>query len=486
MIAVEGFSGRRVAVFGLGGSGLVAAHALAAGGAEIVCYDDKRAHVDAAWDQGLPTGDLRVADFAAFDALLLSPGVPLTHPQPHWTVARAKAAGVEIVGDIELFDRERRARFPQMKLAAITGTNGKSTVTALTGHLLKAMGVDAQVGGNIGRPVLDLDADAAVAVVECSSYQIDLSPTLHPDVGAFLNLSPDHIDRHGTYENYAAVKTHLVDASDKAVFGALESIDDIARRFCREERVPVWTFGEGRRSDPPAFQSSAYSRGVLLRAIKREPPLVRDVTVGWDLVALMDGEPCDLGRLPEVASLRGDHNALNAAAALTIIAALGHDAKDAAAHLATFPGLPHRMEEVGRAGDVAFINDSKATNAQSAYQALTSFEHIHWIAGGVPKEGGITSLKSLFPRVRRAYLIGDAAADFASTLNGSVDVAQCGTLEAALDAAAGKAAEEGGVVLLSPACASFDQFSSFEERGDRFRTLVQERLAGAQHGGANG
>ncbi|MEM8852913.1 MAG: UDP-N-acetylmuramoyl-L-alanine--D-glutamate ligase [Pseudomonadota bacterium] len=477
MIAVEGFSGRRVAVFGLAGSGLVAAHALAAGGAEIVCYDDKRARVDAAWDEGLPTGDLRVADFAAFDALLLSPGVPLTHPQPHWTVARAKAAGVEIVGDIELFDRERRARLPRMKLAAITGTNGKSTVTALTGHLLKDMGVNAQVGGNIGRPVLDLDADAAIAVVECSSYQIDLSPTIHPEVGAFLNLSPDHIDRHGSYENYAAVKTRLVAASDNAVFGALASIEAIANDFRLRGRK-VWRFGEDRHGGPPSFPSAALSRGVLLRAANDEP--------GWDLVEVMGGEPRDLGRLPQVPSLRGDHNALNAAAALTIIAALGHDAKDAATHLATFPGLPHRMEEVGRDGDVAFINDSKATNAESAHQALTSFENIHWIAGGVPKDGGITSLKALFPRVRRAYLIGDAAADFADTLNGTVDVAQCGTLEAALEAAAGKAALEGGVVLLSPACASFDQFSSFEERGDRFRALVQDRLAGTQHGGADG
>ncbi|MEO1105362.1 MAG: Mur ligase family protein, partial [Pseudomonadota bacterium] len=219
MIAVTTFAGKRVAVFGLAGSGLVTAHALTAGGAEIVCYDDKRERVDAAWDAGLPTGDLRVADFTAFDALVLSPGVPLTHPAPHWVVERAKAAGTEIIGDIELFDRERAARMPDMGVVAITGTNGKSTVTALVGHLLKALGRDAQIGGNIGRPALDLDPGAAITVLEVSSYQIDLSPTLRPDVGVLLNITPDHLDRHGSFENYARIKTMLTDASDVAVLG---------------------------------------------------------------------------------------------------------------------------------------------------------------------------------------------------------------------------------------------------------------------------
>lgn len=459
MIAVESFAGRKVAVFGLGGSGLVTAHALSAGGAEIVVWDDKREKVDAAWNAGLPTGDLRVADFAAFDALVLSPGVPLTHPAPHWTVERARAAGIPVVGDVELFDRERRARLPGLRLAAITGTNGKSTTTALLGHLLRALGEAAQVGGNIGRPVLDLSSEPGVAVVEVSSYQVDLAPGLTPDVGALLNVTPDHIDRHGSFENYAAVKERLVAGSRQAVIGVGDSITAAIAARLSSAGKPVRRIG--------VFADEAGLARLEGAGVG---------SVGPVLYAVANGVAEAIGSLDGIGSLRGAHNAENAAAAIAMAVALGHDAAEAAGHLATFPGLPHRMEEVGRDGAVLFVNDSKATNAMSARQALQAFTDVHWIAGGVPKAGGIVELADLFGRVRRAYLIGEAAPAFGETLDGHVDVRQCGTLEAALEAAAAAAAHEGGVVLLSPACASFDQFQSFEHRGDTFRTLVKARL----------
>lgn len=460
MIAVETFTAKRAAVFGLGGSGMATAHALAAGGAEIVCYDDSRAQVDAAWDQGLPTGDLRVADFTAFDALVLSPGVPLTHPAPHWTVERAAAAGVPVLGDVALFDDERRARLPGMRLAAITGTNGKSTTTALLGHVLSALGEAAQVGGNIGRPVLDLDPVPGTAVVECSSYQLDLAPGLSADVGCLLNVSPDHIDRHGTFENYAAIKARLVAASRQVVIGVDDATsaaiaDDLEARGKPVRRVAVLGADQ---------QPGALGAGVAV--------------AGATVLAVEGGQVREVGSLDRIASLRGAHNAQNAAATVAMAVALGFDSEAAAAHLATFPGLAHRMEEVGRDGDVLFVNDSKATNAMSTLNALTSFDVIHWIAGGVAKAGGVDSLARFAPRIVRAYLIGEAAGLFEEQLAGAIPTTRSGTLEAALDAAATAAREDGGVVLLSPACASFDQFRSFEHRGDTFRALVAARLKG--------
>ncbi|WP_420393503.1 UDP-N-acetylmuramoyl-L-alanine--D-glutamate ligase [Acuticoccus sp.] len=458
MIAVEHLAGCRAAVFGLGGSGIATAHALAAGGTEIVCFDDDRARVEGASDQGLPTADLRVADFAAFDALVLSPGVPLTHPAPHWTVERARAAGVPVLGDVALFDAERRDRLPDMKLAAITGTNGKSTTTALLGHVLSALGASAQVGGNIGRPVLDLDPVPGAAVVEVSSYQADLAPDLAADVGCLINLSPDHIDRHGTFEAYAAVKTRLVANARQAVIGVDDGCAAIADRLARHGK-PVRRIGV---FDDLAGLAALGPAGVG--------------AVGEALYAVEGGAARLVGSLAGIASLRGAHNAQNAAAAVAMAMALGHDAAAAAATLAGFGGLAHRMEEVGRDGCVLFVNDSKATNAASALPALSSFERIHWIAGGVAKEGGVASLAPSAPRIASAYLIGEAADLFERQLAGLVPVVRCGTLDAALEAAATAARREGGVVLLSPACASFDQFRSFEHRGDAFRALVQARL----------
>ncbi|GAB5375176.1 MAG: UDP-N-acetylmuramoyl-L-alanine--D-glutamate ligase [Acuticoccus sp.] len=501
MIALTTFSGKNVAVFGLGGSGLVTAHALAASGAGIICDDDKAERVKAAADAGLPTGDLRVADFAKLDALILTPGVPLTHPEPHWTVARAKAAGIEIIGDIELFDRERRARIPDLTLVAITGTNGKSTTTALTRHLLAEMGAAVQMGGNIGRPVLDLDPIPGIAIVEVSSFQIDLAPGLTPDVGALLNVSYDHVDRHGTFEAYRAIKERVTDQSAVAVLGHdCPNVNAYARGFrYREGRPEGGVFGfaadhfiardeQPRRGEMPAdrrvFWDVDLNGGIIAdsRLERRsfpEAPHLRDVHTGFDIVRYRAREDAvdAIGAIPDVAALRGNHNAQNVAAALTIIMALGFDPKDAVPHLATFPGLPHRMEEVGREGAVSFVNDSKATNADSAKTALKALQNVYWIAGGKAKTDGLTTLDTRRYDIRHAYLIGDAAERFEHEIAGAVPVTQCGTLDRALDAAADDAAAAGGgVVLLSPACASYDQYRSFEERGDVFRALVHQRL----------
>jgi len=450
MIPVSTLSGRKVALFGLGGSGLATAQALIAGGAEVVAWDDSAASVEAARAAGIPVADLRDADWSSFATFVLSPGVPLTHPQPHWSVGLAKDAGVEIVGDIELFCRERAAQAPAAPLIAITGTNGKSTTTALIAHILAHAGRDPQMGGNIGRAVLTLDppGPGRIYVLECSSYQIELAPSLDPTAGILLNLTPDHLDRHGTMARYTAIKERLVEGSDTAIVG----VDDdlcaaIADRLERAGRNVV------RISTGMAPDDGFYTAGA---------DLMRAAGDGAKRIASLDG----------IGALRGRHNAQNALAATAACLAVGLTEAEIQAGLATFPGLAHRMEQVGRRGHVLFVNDSKATNAEAAAPALSSFSRIYWIAGGLPKEGGIEALRPLFSHVARAYLIGEAAQDFAATLDEAVPYEVAGTLERAVSLAAEDAAKdeaEEAVVLLSPACASFDQFRNFEVRGDAFR-----------------
>ncbi|MDQ4060424.1 MAG: UDP-N-acetylmuramoyl-L-alanine--D-glutamate ligase [Pseudomonadota bacterium] len=454
MIPASSFRGRHVAVVGLGGSGLATAKALVAGGARVVCDDDGPARRDEALAQGLPAADLQAADWSAFDALLLSPGVPLTHPAPHWSVRRAEQHGIETIGDMEVFARERQARAPRAPFIAITGTNGKSTTTALIAHLLRVAGRRVALGGNIGTPVLALDPPepGLFHVLELSSYQIDLAPSLAPSVGVLLNVTEDHLDRHGTMENYAAIKARLVAAAETAVIGvddgfSLATADRLERDGRRVIRVSA-----GR----PLADGVFYETGAL-----------RLASNGAQLAAVpLDGIP----------SLRGLHNAQNAAAAFAAVHALGVEPRIIAEGLRGFPGLAHRMEEVGRLGRVIFVNDSKATNADAAAKALASFDDIYWIAGGRPKTGGIESLEPFFPKIRRAYLIGEAAEAFAATLEGRADFTVSRDLatavrEAARDAAS--CADAQPVVLLSPACASFDQFKNFEVRGDAFRVLVR-------------
>jgi UDP-N-acetylmuramoylalanine--D-glutamate ligase len=460
MIRATTFSGKRVAVFGLGQSGLATVRSLLAGGAQVAAWDDSDAGRDQAAAAGIPLSDLATADWAGFSSLILAPGVPLTHPEPHWTVRRAAAAGVEIIGDIEVFARERNAHAPDAPFIAITGTNGKSTTTALVAHILRETGFDVQMGGNIGRAVLTLEPAAAdrFHVIEMSSFQIDLTPTLNPTVGVLLNITADHIDRHGSLEHYAAVKERLVQGATIAVIG----VDD------------QWSLAALQRK-------AAHGATAAISAARQLAPgyCLADQTI---VASNRDALAVRLAEISDISTLQGQHNAQNAIAAVAAVReALTITGRGAASvnwqsALHTFPGLPHRMEEVGRVGDVLFINDSKATNADSTEKALLSFPNdVFWIAGGKAKDGGIEALRPLFTGVRKAYLIGEASDQFAAVLDGAVAFERCSTLDRAVARAAQDAASSGApapVVLLSPACASYDQFRNFEVRGEAFRTLV--------------
>ncbi|MFN5526863.1 UDP-N-acetylmuramoyl-L-alanine--D-glutamate ligase [Bradyrhizobium sp.] len=457
MIPVTSFAGKTVAVFGLGGSGLASCHALRAGGADVVAGDDGAERLAEAAKAGFVTADLRTVSWSDFAALVLAPGVPLTHPVPHWSVLKAREAGIEVIGDIELFCRERRRHAPDAPFVAITGTNGKSTTTALIAHLMQTAGYDTQLGGNIGTAILSLEPPrmGRVHVIEMSSYQIDLTPSLDPTVGILLNVSEDHIDRHGTIENYAAVKERLV-AGVKPEGTAIIGVDD---GFSR------------------AIADRLDQAGKRVVRVSVKNPLADGLYVAHETILRSASgarsEPMPPSR---ATSLRGQHNAQNAACAAAAALAIGVKQDVLQQGLRSFPGLAHRMEQVGRRGHVLFVNDSKGTNADATAHALSSFADIFWIAGGKPKAGGITSLEGFFPRIRKAYLIGEAAAEFAGTLGNKVPHAMSGTLEVAVAQAAADAEASGltdAVVLLSPACASFDQFRNFEIRGARFRDLVQ-------------
>lgn len=453
MIPASTFRDRRVALFGLGGSGLATAKSLVAGGAELTAWDDNPSQVEAASKAGIPVGELRDLDWTAVDTLVLAPGVPLTHPKPHWTVDLATSHGVEIIGDIEIFVRERRAQAPGSPFIAITGTNGKSTTTALIAHLISHSGRDAQLGGNIGTAILTLAPPAAgrVHVVECSSYQIDLAPSLDPSAGLLLNLTPDHLDRHGSMQHYADVKARLVAQSDVAIVG----VDDA---YCRDiaDRLESQARNVIRISKDQVLEEGLFAQGSLIRQGRA-------------------GKLHDLVDLAGIATLRGGHNAQNAAAAIAACQAVGLSEEEIRDGLTAFPGLKHRMQPVARRGRVVFVNDSKATNAEAAAPALQSFEPIYWIAGGLPKEGGIAALEPFFPRIAKAYLIGEAAAGFAATIGAHAPFEISGTLDNAVASAARDAAgdtAEMPAVLLSPACASFDQYRNFEVRGDAYVSLV--------------
>ena len=457
MIPITTFGGKTIAVFGLGASGLASVSALLVGGGDVIAFDDNAASVAKASAGGIPTADLRSADWSKIAALVLAPGVPLTHPSPHWVVQLARKAGVEVIGDVELFCRERRRHAPNAPFVAITGTNGKSTTTALIAHLAASAGMDAQLGGNIGTAILSLAPPRAdrAHVIECSSYQIDLAPSLDPSVGILINLTEDHLDRHGTMKNYAAVKERLVAGVPKEG-SAIIGLDD---EWCQNI----------------AGRLAQAGKHVVPISVRRK--LSQGLYVEGGRIMRADGAKSVLiAELGGIGSLRGLHNAQNAACATAAALAIGLDPPAIQAGLRSFPGLAHRMEEVGRLGAVLFVNDSKATNADSAAQALACFNDIFWIAGGRPKTGGIESLRPFFPRIRKAYLIGEAADQFAATLADTVVHETAGTLDRALAAAARDAPAATGtepVVLLSPACASFDQYRNFEVRGDAFRALVQ-------------
>ncbi|MGD9981018.1 MAG: UDP-N-acetylmuramoyl-L-alanine--D-glutamate ligase [Hyphomonadaceae bacterium] len=474
MIPITEFKGRDVAVFGLARTGLAAARALAAGGARVHAWDDSdvtRAKAEAA---GIPISDINSRDWRTFAALVLSPGVPLTFPEPHRVVTLAEATGVPIVSDIELFARAVNAMpaAQRPKLVGVTGTNGKSTTSALIAHILKEAGKDVRLGGNIGEAILDLPPLHAGAyyVIEVSSFQLDLTSSLRLDVAVWLNTTPDHLDRHGDMSAYVAAKKRIFlnqGAADWAVIG----VDDA---YC-----------------------AAICTGLTRAAVQHVAPISAGQALGRGVSAL-DGKLIDAlsGRSETVAelgsapALAGKHNAQNAAAAYAAARALGVDHRIVAQALTTFAGLPHRLERAGQIEGVRFINDSKATNANAAAQALAVYPRVYWIAGGVAKEGGIEALSPYFPRIAKAYLIGQSAGDFSDTLRGKAAVAMAGNLEAAVKLAFADAKASGEphpVVLLSPACASFDQFKSYEDRGDQFKkfvTALHNASAGKRNGGA--
>ncbi len=420
------FAGRRYAVVGLGRNGLPAAQALAAMGADVAVWDDRGSPT------GFPAHDPALG-YAGFDALVLSPGIPHTHPAPHPAAAAARAAGIPILSDAELLFQAVRAAGSRARFVGITGTNGKSTTTALLHHILQQAGQEAgyesAAGGNLGPAALALPllSDAGVYVLEMSSYMLERLTTLRFDAAALLNVSPDHLDRHGGLEGYVAAKRHVFDRqgpNDTAVLG----IDDpVCAGLAREM--------------PHAVTVSGHAPGL------------------------------DLSDAP---TLPGPHNAQNAAAAAALARALGVSDAAIASGLRSFPGLPHRQARIATRGGIAFIDDSKATNADAAARALACYPRLVWIAGGQAKAGGIESLAPLFPRIAHALLIGRDAPMLAATLEAAaVPHTIVHTLEAAVPEAATLARRlEAPTVLLSPACASFDQFSGFEARGERFSRLV--------------
>ncbi|MFT3987102.1 UDP-N-acetylmuramoyl-L-alanine--D-glutamate ligase [Aestuariivirga sp.] len=450
MFPAASFKDKRVAVFGLARSGTAMIEALRLGGAHVFAWDDSEPAVEKAKAAGLPIANLHELDFSTLDALVLSPGVPLTHPEPHWTVKKARHAKIEIIGDTEIFARE--AKRAGAKTVAITGTNGKSTTTALTGHVLKAAGRDVDVGGNIGTAVFLMRQPVKdrIYVLELSSFQIDLMPGLSPDVGILTNLTPDHLDRHGSMEHYADVKARMF-AQQTTGQTALCGVDD------------DWSHAIAEKISTGADVRRVSVLHPLEDGISAPDGILRDRRNGSEAARI------DLRAMP---SLKGAHNWQNACMAYGAAAALGVPVSAIEAAMKSFPGLAHRMQEVARLGSVAFINDSKATNADAAEKALSSFENIYWIAGGIAKAGGIEPLRPLFPRIARAYLIGQSAGEFAQTLN-TVPHTVCRTLDYAVRLAASDSkVRPGSVVLLSPACASFDQYPNFEVRGDAFVKAV--------------
>ncbi|MEI4469986.1 UDP-N-acetylmuramoyl-L-alanine--D-glutamate ligase [Frigidibacter sp. MR17.24] len=462
MIPVKGVEGRKVAVLGLGRSGLAAARALAAGGAETVLWDDSPESRAKAEAEGFATTDLgRDAAWTGIELLVTSPGIPHLYPQPNRHILKALELGVPVDNDIGLFFRSWADRawdgFDVMpKVVAVTGSNGKSTTTALIHHILEQAGRPTQMAGNIGRGVLDIEPaqDGEVVVLELSSYQTDLARALTPDIAVFTNLSPDHLDRHGGMGGYFAAKRRLFaeGGPDRAVVGIDETeglylagqlsmgpADDRVIRVSSARRIE----GEG---------WSVFARKGFLAEWRKGRQ-----------VASIDLRP--------IAGLPGAHNHQNACAAYAATRALGLAPKVIEAALASFAGLPHRSQTVGTRAGVRFVNDSKATNVDSAAKALQAFPKIRWIAGGLGKDGGIAALWEHLGTVSKAYLIGHSARDFALQL-GDTPHEICETLDVAVARAAAEA-KEGEVVLLAPAAASFDQFPNFEKRGEAFMDLVR-------------
>jgi UDP-N-acetylmuramoylalanine--D-glutamate ligase len=453
MITANAFRGNRYTVLGLARSGIATVEALLASGAEVVAWDSS----EAARNAILPgTGgrtarageDLKLADpldldLTGFSAVVVSPGVPLNK---HPIAAHAKRFGVPVIGDIELF-AQARAELPPHKVVGITGTNGKSTTTALIHHIVKTARIPATLGGNIGLPILGQDPlyEGGVYVLELSSYQIDLTFSLDCDVAVLLNITPDHLDRYDGFEGYAASKARLFAMSHGVAVIATE--DETTRKIAHQLSAPA----------KAGAQSDAQS-GLLL---SQEHPGVVEVS------------STSIGDQSRWPTLQGPHNAQNVAAAMAATRALGISEEAIEQGLRTYPGLPHRMERVAEKRGILYVNDSKATNATSTAPALAAYPCIHWVLGGLPKTDDLDACKPGFGHVRAAYTIGQAGPMFARILReAGKPVTESITLDQAV-VDASKAALPGEVVLLSPACASFDQFRDYEARGDAFRAAVE-------------
>ena len=428
MITSPAWKDRKYAVLGLARSGRATVEALLASGADVLVWDD-RAEAREPYAGRCALGDPLEADLAGYAGVIVSPGVPLnTHPiKPH-----ADNFGVPVIGDVELF-AQARADLPPHKVVGITGTNGKSTTTALTHHILKQAGVPTTMGGNIGLPILEQDPlpEGGVYVLELSSYQIDLTFSLDCDVAVLLNITPDHLDRYdGDFQKYAASKSRLLTMQTRG--------HNSIARFT--DARSLGNFAEG-------------SIASILEDVLANRGIAGEEQADWP-------------------SLQGPHNRENAAAAIEICDILGLSSGDIRSGLQTYPGLPHRMERVAEVAGVAYVNDSKGTNTAASAPALAAFDNIHWILGGLAKEPGLGECEAELGHVKAAYTIGKAGPDFAALLEGRVPVERCETLDCAVSTAAAKA-EPGDTVLLSPACASFDQYADFEKRGDHFRALVE-------------
>ncbi|MBT6531774.1 MAG: UDP-N-acetylmuramoyl-L-alanine--D-glutamate ligase [Marinovum sp.] len=464
MIAAQGVSGLKVAVLGLGRSGLSAARALIAGGAEVLAWDDGEQARGAARDAGLALSDLgRLRDWSEIALCVVSPGIAHLYPKAHPVIGAALAAGVPVDNDIGVFFRSFSSRawdnFQSLpKIIAVTGSNGKSTTSALIHHILTQVGWPSQLAGNIGRGVLDLDpaTDGEVVVLELSSYQTELARSLTPDVGVFTNLSPDHLDRHGGEGGYFAAKRRLFaeGGPDRAVIG----VDEPAGIFlagqlsesANDDRVI--RISSGQKLIGPGWQ--VFARKGFLSEMRK----------GRQIASM------DLRDLP---GLAGAHNHQNACAAYAACRAVGISPKAIAEALASFQGLAHRSQLIAEGGGLRFINDSKATNLASAANALAAFENVRWICGGLQKDGGLEPLNAALGPVIKAYVIGREAADFARQLE--CPSAVCTTMQAAVVQAVAEAGP-GETVLLAPAAASFDQYDNFEQRGDDFIAEVRRHL----------
>ena len=448
MIDLSPLRNQTYAVMGLGKSGLAAVAALCAAGAKPIAWDDKEEKRAEAEKLGATIADLATADLAGVAALVLAPGIPHTLPKPHPVAARAKSLGIPIIGDIELLIRAK----PSARIIAITGTNGKSTTTALIGHIINTSGKCAAVGGNLGAPVLLFDDASGIFVIEMSSYQLELTPGLAAEVSILLNITPDHLDRHGDMAAYAAVKkTVFRSPEDKNT--AIIGVDD---DYCR----------------------------TIAASLPKSIPMSIETVQENGICALSDGIIRFRGKtvfdMKDAPNLLGRHNWQNACAAWAACHAAGLADEGIAKGLETFPGLAHRQQKLAVMGGVAYINDSKATNADATEKALVCFNDIYWLVGGKPKSDGLADLHKYKDRIRHSFVFGDAEEAFSAYLaKYGMPFTHCGTMDVALEKAHAMAQTAGkGVVLLSPACASFDQFRNFEHRGEVFAELVAKLAKG--------